>query len=57
MKSIVSELDNVPLDGINVIVLPATVKAVVGAWITPFKDTSIWFTDSGVNATLLYNKL
>lgn len=27
--------------GIKVIVLPETVKAVVGAWITPFKETNI----------------
>jgi predicted RNA-binding protein YlxR (DUF448 family) len=41
MKSMLSEDDKVPDDGKKVIVEPDTEKAVRGAWITPFKDTSI----------------
>ena len=41
MKSILSDEDKVPEAGIKVIVEPDTEKDERGAWITPFKDTSI----------------
>ena len=46
-----SDDDKVPEDGKKVIVEPDTEKDDRGAWITPLSDTSIWFADSGVNAT------
>ena len=52
-----SDEDKVPDDGKKVIVEPDTEKDDRGAWITPFKDTSIWFADSGVNATESKSKL
>ncbi len=46
-----SDEDKVPDDGKKVIVEPDTEKDERGAWITPLSDTSIWFADSGTNAT------
>ena len=47
-NTVIKSIESVPDNELaKVIVLPETVNAVIGAWITPFKDTIKWYAVSG----------